>query len=90
MTSNFREGLEKKIEPGARKSWAPPLVGVYSFLNTNTDLTWNKFLPDIREKNLIAARGFRVTKGNFPQFNVIMHDKATTILHILTSHYISL
>ena len=24
MTSNFREGLEKKIEPGVRKSWAPP------------------------------------------------------------------
>ena len=24
MTSNFREELEKKIEPGVRKCWAPP------------------------------------------------------------------
>ena len=26
VTSNFREGLEKKIAPGVRKSWAPPAL----------------------------------------------------------------
>ena len=64
MTSNFREGLEKNIEPGVRKSWVPP--GFNTLHNENGEEIKTDFpLKNALQKTLRGLMELNRPDGKF-------------------------